>query len=234
MDFPFRDIHWPRPNLNVVTLHGVISGVISGSVCGRCGRTEALTATVEAGLMKGKRTLLRHCLLKLNENSDFSRNLSPSRACLESGHARPTTHCPESGQCVWCISSICRVVLSSLPGGANIVVCKACGLLDEIQSYLKDPTLGKPQAAHFIGLLQDVRDQMHVGAQWRAVKRRVASLENPPRDQAMFLEWIKQERENKKAESLMAPAYQAAAESAWAASSSAAGSRDSRGPPYYP
>ena len=113
-------------------------------------------------------------------------------------------------------------------------VCKACGLLDEIQSYLKDPTLGKPQAAHFIGLLQDVRDQMHVGAQWRAVKRRVASLENPPRDQAMFLEWIKQERENKKAESLMAPAYQAAAESAWAASSSAAGSRDSRGPPYYP
>ena len=79
MEFPFRGTKLERPNLNVVTLRGFIAGVISGPVCGRCGREEALTATVEAGLMKGKRTLLRHCLLKLNENSDFSRNLSPSR-----------------------------------------------------------------------------------------------------------------------------------------------------------
>ena len=112
-------------------------------------------------------------------------------------------------------------------------VCKACGLLDELQSYLKDPSLGAEEAANITALLQDARDQMHDAAHRRAVIRRDVRQRNPPPDEAMWREWIKLSREKAAAESARAaPAYQAAAESARAKSS--AGSRDSGVPPYHP
>ena len=113
-------------------------------------------------------------------------------------------------------------------------VCKACGLLDELQSYLKDPSLGAEEAANITALLQAARDQMHDAAHRRAVIRRDVRQRNPPPDEAMSLQqWIKVSRERAAAESARAaPAYQAAAESARAKSS--AGSRDSGVPPYYP
>ena len=70
-------------------------------------------------------------------------------------------------------------------------VCKACGLLDEIQSYLKDPSLSPPEAANIAARLQEARDQMHSAAHRRAVLRRDVRQSNTwPEDERLLDEWI--------------------------------------------